>query len=166
VSALSGGLKQRLALAIALLADPPLLLLDEPTANLDTDTRADYLALLASLRHEGKLIIFASHRIEEVESLADRVLVLQHGSLVDTLTPEALRVKWLPAIEMTIWVKEEQRAQALQCLLAEGLEAHLNGRGTVVARVKAAQKMRPIYALNEQGIKVINFEMERVTKIA
>lgn len=166
VSALSGGLKQRLALAIALLADPPLLLLDEPTANLDSEARADYLALLASLRREGKLIIFASHRLEEVEALADHVLVLAHGRLVDTLTPETLRANWLPAIDLTIWVKEAQRAQALQCLLDEGLEAHLNGRGTVVVRVKSEQKMRPIYALNEQGIKILNFELERGMKVS
>ncbi len=78
-------MRQRLALALALLADPPVLLLDEPTANLDTQARWDYLALLAGLRAEGKTILSASHRLEEVEALADRVLLLQQGNdWVDT----------------------------------------------------------------------------------
>jgi ABC-type multidrug transport system ATPase subunit len=76
VSALSGGLKQRLALALALLADPPVLLLDEPTANLDTRARAEYMKLIRELKRQGKTIVFASHRVEEVKALADEVLWL------------------------------------------------------------------------------------------
>ena len=83
--ALSGGLKQRLALAVALLGDPPILLLDEPMANLDAQARHDYLALLSRLRREGKMLIFASHRVEEVETLADGVLVLEGGRVATTV---------------------------------------------------------------------------------
>jgi nitrous oxidase accessory protein len=96
VNALSGGLKQRLALAIALLADPPLLLLDEPTASLDTAAQQDYLRLLANLRDEGKTILFASHRLEEVEALADRALLLEHGRLVDIFPADQLRGRIAP----------------------------------------------------------------------
>lgn len=97
VAALSGGLKQRLALAIALLADPPLLLLDEPTASLDTATQQDYLTLLSDLRAEGKTILFASHRLEEVEALADRALLLENGRLVDIFPANQLRARIAPA---------------------------------------------------------------------
>lgn len=78
-SALSGGLRQRLALALALLNDPPLLLLDEPTANLDAAARADYLVHLQMLRKEGKAILFTSHRMDEIGALASRVVVLQNA---------------------------------------------------------------------------------------
>lgn len=91
VTALSGGLKQRLALAIALLNDPPILLLDEPTANLDVQTRREYLILLAHLRQSGKTLIFASHRLEEVDLLADQVLWLEQGAVKGMVTPEVLR---------------------------------------------------------------------------
>jgi ABC-type multidrug transport system ATPase subunit len=81
VRQLSGGLRQRLALAIALLGDPPILLLDEPTANLDAAAKQDFLALLEDLKAEGKALVFASHRPGEVLRLADRVLLLDQGKL-------------------------------------------------------------------------------------
>ena len=71
VGDLSGGMKQRLALAIALLADPPILVLDEPTANLDVKAREEFLTLLLSLKEAGKTLIFSSHRPDEVTTLAD-----------------------------------------------------------------------------------------------
>jgi nitrous oxidase accessory protein len=81
VGALSGGMKQRLALALALLADPPVLLLDEPTSNLDADTRDEFLALLVTLRQAGKTLLFTSHHAEEVDQLADQVLILKDGRI-------------------------------------------------------------------------------------
>lgn len=82
VGALSGGMKQRLALALALLADPPVLLLDEPTSNLDAATRDEFLGLLLQLRERGKTLLFTSHYADEVTRLADRVLLLRDGRLV------------------------------------------------------------------------------------
>ncbi|MFZ1753864.1 MAG: nitrous oxide reductase family maturation protein NosD [Caldilineaceae bacterium] len=82
VGALSGGMKQRLALALALLADPPVLLLDEPTSNLDAATRDDFIDLLVGLRNAGKTLLFTSHHADEVTRLAERVLILRDGRLV------------------------------------------------------------------------------------
>jgi len=90
VGALSGGMKQRLALALALLADPPVLLLDEPTSNLDAETRAGFLDLLVALHHAGKTLLFTSHHLEEVEQLADRVLILRDGKLLAQGEPAEL----------------------------------------------------------------------------
>lgn len=83
VRTLSGGMKQRLALAIALLNDPPVLALDEPTSNLDSAARNDLLRYLLELKTAGKTILFISHRPEEVAGLADRVLTLENGQVVD-----------------------------------------------------------------------------------
>ena len=160
VGALSGGLRQRLALAVALLDDPPLLLLDEPLANLDARARRDYLALLATLRREGKTILFASHRIEEVETLADRVLVLEDGRAAGLLTPEELRARFQAEVDLTLWIPENRRAEALACLEAEGYQPHLNGRGTLVVRVPETQKIHPLTRLSASAIPVLNFELE------
>ena len=75
----SGGMQQRLSLATALLADPPVLLLDEPTASLDRAGQHAFLELAASLRSEGRTLLLASHRAEEIERLASRVIELHEG---------------------------------------------------------------------------------------
>jgi ABC-type multidrug transport system ATPase subunit len=86
VRTFSGGMRQRLALAVALLPDPPVVLLDEPTANLDHEGQRLFHELVDRLRREGHTLILASHRPDEVTGLTDRVLHLDRGRLV---TPPA-----------------------------------------------------------------------------
>ena len=66
-------------LVIALLSDPPILFLDEPTSNLDVDTRDEFEMVLERLKKAGKTLIFCSHRSSEVQKIADRVVVLEEG---------------------------------------------------------------------------------------
>jgi len=82
VRELSGGMKQKLALSLALIDNPPILVLDEPTSNLDSTARKSLLDLLADLKTLGKTILFISHRPEEVADLADRVLTLENGRVI------------------------------------------------------------------------------------
>jgi nitrous oxidase accessory protein len=86
VGELSGGMKQRLALALALLGNPPLLLLDEPASNLDLAGRREFLALLAQLKAQGKTLLFSAHHVEELASIADRVVLFEQGRIVRTCT--------------------------------------------------------------------------------
>jgi ABC-type multidrug transport system ATPase subunit len=90
VRELSGGMKQRLALSVALLNDPPLLVLDEPTSNLDSAGRESLMRLLLDLKSAGKSILFISHRPEEVAGLADRVLTLECGRVLTDVSVSAL----------------------------------------------------------------------------
>ena len=91
VAHLSGGMRQRLALAAALISDPPLLLLDEPTANLDAASREQLHDQVRRLREEGRSILISTHFVESLEDVADRVLVLRQGKLVfDGSTDELL----------------------------------------------------------------------------
>jgi ABC-type multidrug transport system ATPase subunit len=82
VRELSGGLKQRLSLGLARLTDPPVILMDEPTANLDAAARAELLADVERLRDRGKTVLLISHRPEEVRQLADRIVTLEAGRIV------------------------------------------------------------------------------------
>ena len=82
VRTFSGGMRQRLALAVALLPDPPVLLFDEPTANLDRDGQELFHHLVTVLRRDGHTLVLASHRREEVAELTDRALQLDRGRLV------------------------------------------------------------------------------------
>ena len=88
---LSGGLKRRLNLAIALLAQPQLLVLDEPTAGVDPQSRAFILEAIAQLARAGAAVIYTSHYMEEIEAIADRVLILDQGrSICEGPLPELL----------------------------------------------------------------------------
>jgi len=79
---LSGGLKRRLNLAIALLAEPELLILDEPTAGVDPQSRAFILEAIARLARAGTAVVYTSHYMEEIEAIADRALILDRGQVL------------------------------------------------------------------------------------
>jgi ABC-2 type transport system ATP-binding protein len=79
---LSGGLKRRLNLAIALLPEPELLLLDEPTVGVDPQSRAFLLEAIRALADAGTAVIYTSHYMEEIESIADHVVILDHGHVM------------------------------------------------------------------------------------
>ena len=88
---LSGGLRRRLNLAIGLLADPDLLLLDEPTVGVDPQSRHFLLDSIRGLRDQGKTILYTSHYMDEVEAICDRVAIIDHGRiLVAGSLPEVL----------------------------------------------------------------------------
>lgn len=72
----SGGMQQRLSLALALFVEAPVLLLDEPTASLDREGQERFLSAVAQLRREGRTLLLASHRPEEIARLTDRVLLV------------------------------------------------------------------------------------------
>ncbi len=82
VGHLSGGMKRRLNLACALMHDPDVLLLDEPTAGVDVPSRDTLFALLRELRERGMAIVYTTHHLEEVEPLCDRLAVMKQGCLV------------------------------------------------------------------------------------
>lgn len=159
VQNLSGGLKQRLALALALLADPPILILDEPTANLDIRAREDFLLQLQRLKQQGKTVVFSSHRLEEVTALADRVLLLESGRLVIDAPPRELerRLGWETTLHL--YLPPQMIAPALDTLAAGGLAVSRNGRGVRV-QVAPGQKAESLRLLHEAGITVEDFAME------
>ena len=87
---LSGGEKQRLALALALVGRPELLMLDEPTAGMDPAAKATVRALIGDLRAAGRTILLTTHELADVERLADHVVVMDHGRVLASGTPAEL----------------------------------------------------------------------------
>lgn len=90
VGTYSGGMVQRLGLAVAMAADAPLLLLDEPTAALDPEGLAAFYALVEARRRSGGSVFFSSHQLSDVERLADYVGMIVGGRLVATFTAQEL----------------------------------------------------------------------------
>ena len=87
---LSAGEQQRVGIARAIVAEPALLIADEPTGNLDPTLSAEIMALFASLPERGTAVMIASHDLNLVKRMRKRVLVLDHGRLVDDIAPEEL----------------------------------------------------------------------------
>jgi ABC-2 type transport system ATP-binding protein len=87
VRGLSGGQRQRLALAMAMLHDPDLYILDEPTSGLDPVARRQIHDILLSLKQDGRTVLISSHYLDEIEALADRVVILSAGEIVADGTP-------------------------------------------------------------------------------
>ncbi|MFO0895695.1 MAG: ABC transporter ATP-binding protein [Phycisphaerales bacterium] len=90
VKGFSGGMKRRLNLAVALMHSPELLLLDEPTAGVDPQSRAGILELVRALAQEGTTILYTTHYMEEAQRVCDRVGILDHGRLLALGTVEEL----------------------------------------------------------------------------
>ena len=87
---LSGGQGQRLAVALALVNDPDLVFLDEPTTGLDPQARRGLWGIVREFKQAGKTVLFTTHYMEEAEQLCDRVAVMDRGQIIALDTPEAL----------------------------------------------------------------------------
>lgn len=159
VGELSGGLKQRLALAVALLSDPPILVLDEPTASLDLRARDELLGQLRALKRAGKTMVFSSHHLDEVTALADRVLLLEGGRLVVDAPPDQLerRLGWETTLH--IYLPETGIDPALATLSGLGMPVSRNGRGLRV-QVAPGAKGQVLRALQDAGVVVDDFAVE------
>lgn len=98
---LSGGWKQRLTLALAILHDPEIIFLDEPSTGLDPGARRDMWSLIRSLQQEGKTIVVTTHYMEEAEQLCDRVAMFKDGQIVALDTPKHLVNQFLMSSYLT-----------------------------------------------------------------
>lgn len=90
IKSLSGGWKQRVSLALALINDPEILFLDEPSMGLDPNARKDMWNIIHRLRDEGRSIVVTTHYMEEAETLCDRVAIINKGRLIALDTPKKL----------------------------------------------------------------------------
>ena len=90
-SSLSGGQRQALLLALALLGQPKILFLDEPTVGMDVEARQRFWQLIRTARAEGLCILLTTHYLEEADALADRILLLKDGQFIADTSPTALK---------------------------------------------------------------------------
>jgi len=119
----STGMRQRLALARALLPDPPLIILDEPTVGLDPQAARDLRDRVRELQREGRTVLLTTHYMEEADQLCDRIAIIDHGRIVALGTPAALK--------RTIQAEEVVRLEIGVMGEDAPLLAHLARMGTV-----------------------------------
>lgn len=158
VAGFSGGMKRRLNLGAALVHEPRLLLLDEPTTGVDPQSRNHIFEEVRRLAAAGVAIVYTSHYIEEVESLCSRVGIIDHGRLVacDTLA------SMLQKIDGLIRFRVPQATPALEERLRQIPETHLNGRIGAAMELECrdvkSSLMRLIAVLNEQQVELVSLE--------
>src|ERR671933_702870 len=91
VGSCSGGQQQRLRFALALLPDPDLLLLDEPTTGMDVEGRRDFWAAIRADARQGRTVLFATHYLDEADAYADRIVLIRRGRIVADGTPAQVK---------------------------------------------------------------------------
>jgi ABC-2 type transport system ATP-binding protein len=99
---LSGGQRQRLLLAIALVNDPDIIFLDEPTTGLDPQARRNFWTLIESIKARGKTIILTTHYMDEAELLCDELAIMDRGRIIASGTPQALLREHFNAIRVQL----------------------------------------------------------------
>lgn len=158
VKSLSGGMRQKLALTLALLGDPRLLVLDEPTANLDAATQKELIGMLNELKGEGRTIIFTSHRWSEVRAIADSVVHLEQGKVVQHGTVKSMAPD-LDQVSIRIEIGSEHMDVAADSLRRVGFVPYVNSSHLLVS-VQDKAKMEVFSALTQGGVAPINFDVE------
>ncbi|MCA9605271.1 MAG: ABC transporter ATP-binding protein [Myxococcales bacterium] len=136
----SRGMRQRLGLAIAILAEPPLLVLDEPTGGLDQEGLSVLFGVLAEWRAEGRLALVATHDLTLLERRVDRVCVLKSGRRVALDTPAALRAQAGLPVRVTFSSHGDTRAIE-EALRARGATRVFAEAGCVIAHVPPERLM-------------------------
>ncbi len=126
----SGGMKQRIGIAQALLNDPELLIVDEPTAGLDPAERVRFRTLLSSLTR-NRIVLLSTHIISDVEAVANRLVILQEGRVLSDTTPEAL----LARAAGSVWSVTVDQATALQLQASYQVSTMVNQMGGVMLRI-------------------------------
>jgi ABC-2 type transport system ATP-binding protein len=169
----SGGMKRKLALARALLADPPIMLLDEPTTGLDvTSSRniRDFIKNDLAKKH-GKTILYTTHYIEEVSQMCDRVAIMNRGKIVALDTPEILKSMTKKGEVADITVKNMSLVQVENLRGLPGvLSVAAEVQDSVLGQTRLRVRLEDVGALPtvlgfffSENIKLVNFKQEEPT---
>lgn len=169
----SGGMKRKLALARALLSDPPILLLDEPTTGLDVTSSRNIRDFIKEelIKKAGKTVLYTTHYIEETAQICDRVGIMSKGKIVALDTPEGLKrmAKKGEAADFTVRNMSEAQVQSAKNLpgvasLSAEIQDSVLGQTRLRVRFENTDVLPSMLDfLFRQGIKLINFKVEEPT---
>ena len=162
VSQFSGGMNQRLGLAVACLPDAPVLVLDEPTVSLDPKGAIQFREFLASLKRKGKTIVFSSHMLADVEQLADRVAIMVGGQLVALQSIASLREELMRSSRMRVLVKNpgERLVAAVRACSVEDIRIQDN---SLVLTSRAEDRLHILQAIETAGGQIASFATEELS---
>jgi ABC-2 type transport system ATP-binding protein len=136
---LSGGLKQRLGIAVALVNDPEVVFLDEPTTGLDPRARREVWEVLVGLKKKGKTVFLTTHYMEEAELLADTVAIISKGQIVAMGSPEEIIQANAKNLVLTLKSADER---ALEIVRTMGFEAVQDDHRNITVKVAHSSDVR------------------------
>jgi ABC-2 type transport system ATP-binding protein len=136
---LSGGLKQRVGVAIALVNDPDIVFLDEPTTGLDPKARREVWNVIVNLRNRGKTIFLTTHYMEEAEFLADHIAIIHKGNIIAEGTLEQLLKKF--GKDSILNIDNCYHPDIIELLKKQGFEAYKKENGTISIIIKNKDKI-------------------------
>lgn len=159
VKSLSGGQRQRLAIGLAMISDPEIIFLDEPTTGLDPQARRNIWDIVLKLKAMGKTTILTTHYMEEAEQLSDRVCIVDSGRIVTLDTPAALIDRLTKEREVRLsFVDQEQAAAEAEQFAAGAPSVVRTAREGASLRLWSVQPEESLYALfgftKERGYRV------------
>lgn len=160
VGALSGGMNQRLGLQLALLADPPLLVLDEPAAGLDVSARLGLRKLIEEQRGLGKSVLLSTHWIEDVPHVADNALILDAGKPVYFGPSSRLATDHAAASRLYLRLNGKTPNAIKLVTAASGAETVNQSGDWLVVTCPADSKAKVIETLVAAGVPILDFRVE------
>ena len=150
---LSGGMKRRVMIARALMHNPKLLILDEPTAGVDIELRRSLWDFLRKLNQQGTTIILTTHYLEEAENLCRNIGIIQHGKLIENTSMKSLLAK----LETEIFVLDLQNMPQNRPLVIEHYPHKLLDENTLEVEVQRAQGLTNLFTqLTTQNVEVLS----------
>jgi len=158
----SGGMRRRLDLAAALVADPPVLFLDEPTTGLDPRSRLELWETIEALVAEGTTVLLTTQYLDEADQLADRIAVIDHGRVIAEGTPSQLKAEvGSGALHVRLHDPAQRQAAADLLSLRLGDEIHLEpDPAAISSRVAVPERVAPALAeLGDAGIAVSEYAL-------
>jgi len=163
VETFSGGMKRRLNIAIGLIHDPAILILDEPTVGIDAQSRSAILASLKKLNRDGMTMLFTTHYIEEAEYLCDRVAVMDRGRIIALGTPDRLIDEHVPYSVITFRLTPPLDLEAVRGIHGVESAAAENGSYRVTTPVPQETLIGIVAAAHEHGVKAEDINMKRAS---
>jgi len=163
VESLSGGQHKRLSIALALVNDPDVVFLDEPTTGLDPQARRRIWEVVGHLREQGKTLVITTHYIEEAERLCDRVAIMDHGRIIAMGSPAELVREFVAESTITFRLRPPLEVEALRDIkgaLEVGMD---NGEYRVVTRTPQ-ETLGDIFALAyRRGVEAEEINMRKAS---
>ncbi len=161
----SGGMKRRLNIAAALLHTPQLLILDEPTVGVDPQSRNAIFDSLEVLKRQGCSLIYTSHYMEEVERLADHIVIIDHGVVIANESPTALYQRLPAKAALRITPLQAATEHMLQALRAQNgvAEVTLEGQDLLIGLVAPECAQDVLVWLTQQGCRTAQFSTARTS---